>query len=178
MIFLILSYNLTVKKLTGRLGRSNPNKEVNIMIIILEIPHTRPVSVWSALNKEDMCNTIVEANHHKDTPALEETAVFELPDLLGLESLAEIEDYDPELFKLIYGRSDDTLIYKRFDDEHYTLEAPDKFETFIDYNAHDLNSQRVFMSIEEAKEAINDEAFWNMHQGVEAKIALKDYIYE
>lgn len=149
------------------------------MIYIIEIPHQRSPKVWTGSNKQQIMDVIDQVSCRSGDAIYEEMAGRDLLDMYGYESTAEMrEDNDAlaELADLIDTHGLNTIFYKGHGDEEYSINPVDKWLTYLEYNAHDLSTQRVYMSDDEARTALADVFEWRIHQGIKARIALEKEI--
>jgi hypothetical protein len=146
------------------------------MITIIEIPDTKPVKAWQALDEQDAIDKIELSRQYSDVSAIENTTAREMLDLYGFESIQEMKESNPDVFKNIEIDDYSTMYYRTWDSDIYQVEKPDVFNTYLEFNAHDLSNQLVFMNDEEAKEALSDDSLWGFHKCFEAKTSLRSII--
>lgn len=150
------------------------------MIYIVEIPHQSKSKVWSRSNKEDITSAISEAFQNYGETIFEKLTGRQILEQYNCDTIEEFrEDYPEaeELADTLEKLGLDTMYYRSFDSDGYTGEPIDAWETYLEYNAHDLQNQMVFMTDEEALEAYRDENRWVIHKGFEARGLLKDELY-
>jgi hypothetical protein len=146
------------------------------MIYIVEIPHQLPPKVWSRSNKEQIMTVINEVSARSGDTIYEEATGRDLLEMFGYASTTEMrEDNDAltTIADLIDTHGLDATIYKGYGDDDYGVEPVDEWAAYLEWNGHDLSNQLVFMSDEEARAALADDSEWRIHQGIEARVALK-----
>jgi hypothetical protein len=146
------------------------------MITIVEIPHCKPVKAWQALDEQDAIDKIELSRQYSYVSAIENTNILEMLDLYRCESIDEMKESNPEVFKNIEIDDYSTMYYRTWDSDIYQVEKPDFFNTYLEFNAHDLSNQLVFMNDDEAKEALNNDSLWKFHQGIEARASLENIL--
>jgi hypothetical protein len=149
------------------------------MIYIVEIPHQLPPKVWSRSTKEEIMSVIIDCADRSGDTIYEELTGRELLEMFGYDSTTEMRE-DEELTTLadlIDTHGLTATFYKGYGDDEYRVEPVDKWESCLKWNGHDLNTQMVYMSDEEARAAVADDSEWrHIHQGIEARIALADQL--
>lgn len=148
------------------------------MIYIVEIPHQLPPKVWSRSNKEQVIGVINEVSSRSGDTIYEESTGRDLLEMFGYDSTSEMrEDNDSlaTLADLIDAHGLSTTYYKGYGDDEYGVEPVDEWESYLEWNSHDLSTQRVYMSDDEARAALADDSEWQrIHQGIKARIALEN----
>ncbi len=143
------------------------------MIYIVEVPHQFPPKVWSRPNKEQIMSLI---NAEVGDTIYEEKTGRDLLEMFGYDStLAMRQDNDAltTIADLIDAYGLDASYYKGYGVETYGIDPIDEWEAHLEWNGHDLSAQRVYMNDAEARAALADDSKWHIHQGVEARAALK-----
>lgn len=167
------------------------------MIYIIEIPHQTDPVVWSRDTKEEIMDVINLTSNRSGDIIYDASTGQELLDRYGYDTAAnmcasniertqaandDLELSQDELFllgDLIAANGIDTTYYTEYSDEgRYGITPIDEWQAYLRWNAHDLNKQLVFMDDDEARAALTDNAIWNVHQGVKARIALKRKLKE
>ena len=151
------------------------------MIYILEIPHQRPPQVWTRENAAQIMGVIAEVSAKSGDVIFDKSTVQEILDMFGYESPAEMRDDNTDLTylaELINTHGLDTVFYKGYGDDVYSIEPVDEFQAYLEWNGHDLSAQRVFMCGKEARAALADDSKWRIHQGAEARTALKYALFD
>lgn len=146
------------------------------MIYIVEIPHQMPPKVWSRSTKEQIMGVINEVSAKSGDTIYEESTGRDLLEMFGYDSTAEMrEDNDSltTIADLIDTHGLDTTFYKGYGDHEYGVDPVDNWDSYLEWNGHDLSTQRVYMSDEDARAALVDDSEWRIHQGIEARIALE-----
>lgn len=149
------------------------------MIHIVEIPHQLSPTAWSRPDKEQIMYVINEASNKSGDTICDVSTGHELLDIFGYESTSEMRESDDdlaELANLIDAHGLDTTFYKGYGDDGYSVDPIDEWEAHLEWNGRDLYSQRIFYSDEEAADALANDDVWNFHQGVEARIALREQL--
>lgn len=135
------------------------------MIYILEIPHRLTPRVWCRESKDEIID-VIELGE-KCWTIYEAKTGQEFLDGFGHDSTEDMrqasqDEYDGEidptlidLASLIDKHGLDTTYYTQAG-QGYQVEPIDKFDAYINWNARDLQSQRVYMSTEEAIVVIVD----------------------
>jgi len=143
------------------------------MIFIVEIPHTRSPFCWSANFKEDVIQIIEKNSQSSGDVIFEEISVREMLEIEGFESAEEaLENEHPYIPSLAAQYGLDTPLYKEWENDDWTDNKPDKFERYTTWNGHDLHTQRVYVSDEEALDDAQNDSRWDCHQGGVAQQAL------
>ena len=145
------------------------------MIYIVEIPHVFAPQVWCRASKEQIIDAIDEVSSFSGDTIYDELTgrdLLELFDCASTDEMRADNDALDTLADIIDTHGLNTTFYKGYGDDEYGVEPVDKWQAHIEWNGHDLSSQRVYMSKKEARAALADDSEWRIHQGFEARIAL------
>ena len=149
------------------------------MVIVIEIPHTRPPHAWWDFDKASFFQTCSDRFYNSSTgeQSCNKLTLKELKDHFAYNPENEEESLD-WLRKLDEAYSDDTVLYCGYTQPEYSPESVDQFEDWCAWLGHDLSLLRVYASDEEALAAYKDDSQWNIHQGTEAREALRRVLIE
>ena len=154
------------------------------MIYVVEIPHQQKPVAWAAVDKDDAVEFISRRAANSGEIIYERSTVREMLEDFGYDSVAEmLADDDPQVPEYIptlaekYGL--DTVLYMGWSRDEWSPEPLDEFDEYIAWNGHDLNAQLVFLSDDEARQALLDDTLWSgRHNGQEARAALQQSVEE
>ena len=121
-------------------------------------------------------HVIAEVSAKSGDTIYDESTGRDLLEMFGYDSTTEMrEDNDAlaTLADLIDSHGLDTTFYKGYGDNDYGVEPVDEWESYLEWNGHDLSTQHVYMSNEEARAALANDSEWRIHQGIKARIALE-----
>src|SRR5690606_12460568 len=133
---------------------------------VVEIPHQMPPVAWTARDESELIRRVMEA----DLPGIvyERTTVRELVDTYG-------EDAE-EIAEIVRRYSPDTTLYCAdylLTEGEYTTEEISEYDAAVAALGHDLHSVMIFSSEAEARTALAADENWELHQGLQAREALR-----
>ena len=141
-------------------------------IYVVEIPHQMPPVAWTARSESELIRRVKEA----DLPGIvyERTTVRELVDTYG--------DDDEQVAELARLHGPETVLYVAdylIGEGEYTTEAVSEYDAAVAAIGHDLHSVMIFSSEAEARAALDADENWEtLHQGLQAREALRDLLGE
>lgn len=152
-------------------------------VVVVEIPPQLSPQAWYAGDKEHFMSVVEETA--SDSDVYEKTTGQYLMDItFGVESTAELrEEYEGLSYvaDLIDDHGPEIVLYRGFTREEgyeYTDKPLDRWECCVEYNKRDLQNQMIFTTGREARKALADDGLWEIHQGIEAREALRNLLIE
>lgn len=139
-------------------------------IYVVEIPHQMPPIAWMAENEAEL---IAKVSADRAGVVYERTTVRELIDLYG-------ED-DEEIAEIARRYSPDTTLYHAdylLGEGEYTTDEVSEYDAAVAAIEHDLHTAMIFASEAEAREALASDENWDIHQGLQAREALRGLLGE
>lgn len=135
-------------------------------IYVVEIPHQMPPVAWTAKDESEL---IAKVNADDRAGVVyERTTVRELIDQYG-------EDAE-EISEITRRYSPDTTLYRAdylLGEGEYTTEEVSEYDAAVAAIEHDLHTAMIFASEAEAREALAIDKNWDLHQGLQAREALR-----
>ena len=137
-------------------------------IYVVEIPHQMPPVAWAA---KDEAELIAKVNADNAGVVYERMTVRDLIDQYGEddEQVADLaRRYDPE-----------TVLYRAdylIGEGEYTTEVVSEYDAAVAAIGHDLHTAMIFTGEAEARAALAADENWALHQGLQAREALRDLL--
>jgi hypothetical protein len=162
-------------------GIKSITKEQGMNIYVVEIPHQRKPSAWSALDQADFVKGVRSAHaaSRSGDTLFEKVTARELAGQFGYEAedVVRMREDDPFLLDLAEKHGWDRPLY-RADYINgvaaaYQAEPISEYDACVAYIRQDLSSCLVYDTDEEALQAVQSGADWNRHGGVQAREALR-----
>jgi hypothetical protein len=126
------------------------------MIYIVEIPSQRKPSAWAALNENDFCNKVAESQRRSGDNIYDAGTVRQIAANSGADLTNEDDMTECGYGGLVAKFGLDTPIFRGYCQAEWTAIDPGRFAQYVDANGHDLHTQHIFMSAEEAVAALDD----------------------
>jgi len=147
------------------------------MIFVVEVPHKALPLCWVSYGKAELVTTLQTT--HADSYAYEPVTVQEIFTMYGVVSIADAQanNENGELGAIINLAQEHGMSATVIDDPttgEWVINDTDEISALLEHNGHDLSSQSVYWTDEEALTAYQDDSNWCGHQGIEARRALRD----
>src|SRR5690606_2733881 len=141
------------------------------MIYVIEIPHQMPPVAWTARSESELIRRVREAD--LQGIVYERITLRELVDTYG-------ED-DEQVAELARLHDPETVLYRAdylIGEGEYTTEVVSEYDAAVAAIGHDLHSAMIFSSEAEARAALATDENWEVHQGLQAREALRGLLGE